>query len=302
MAKQQKTSSKPSNEYDFSKISNVIDNLSKKSMIIVDNMNEERTYINTDVYILNALLSKSILHGGIPRNRITILAGDPATGKSYICYNIIRNAQHDGYKVLFIDTEFSIDRTDFESFGIDVTDSNKFKLIRCGKIEDIKIALIQIIDELKKIKESGLDVSKTIIVIDSIGQLYSEKEKTDALKGDSKADMGKRAQIIKSMLRVITNDLGYLNIPLIATSHVYLTTDLFPQQKQSGGEALNYTPSIVVYLSAAKLEDLEKDDLSLGSTGILVTARSRKNRIAKPKKIKFSIDHDKGCKSWYCSS
>ena len=47
-----------------------------------------------------------------------------------------------------------------------------------------------------------------------------------------------------------------------------------------------------------KLEDLEKDDYSLGSTGILVTARSRKNRIAKPKKIKFSIDHDKGCNKY----
>jgi len=296
MAKQQIKTSKPSNEFGFtnSKISSVIDNLSKKSMVIVDNMNEERTYISTDVYILNALLSKSILHGGVPRNRITIFAGEYATGKSYICYNIMRNAQKDGYKILFIDTEYSIDRVDFESFGIDISNPDKFQLFRCSKIENVKIALVQIIDALIELKEEGLDVSKTLIMVDSLGQLHSGKEKEDAMKGETKTDMT-RAKIIKSMLRLITNDLGFLNIPLVATNHVYLTQDLFPQTKQSGGEATNYTPSIVVYLAASKLEDKDKDDLSLGSSGIIVTARSRKNRIAKPKKIKFSIDPDAGC-------
>jgi recombination protein RecA len=294
MAKQPTKPSKPSNEFGFSKISSVIDNLSKKSMIIVDNMNEERSYISTDVYTLNALLSKSILHGGIPKNRITILAGEYSTGKSYICYNIMRNAQKEGYKILFLDTEYSIDRVDFESFGVDVSDSDKFQLIRCSRIENVKIALVQIIDALIDLKEQGVDVSKTLIIIDSLGQLHSGKEKEDALKGETKTDMT-RAKIIKSMLRLITNDLGYLNIPLVATNHVYLTQDLFPQTKQSGGEATNYTPSIVVYLSASKVEDKDKDELSLGSSGILVTARARKNRIAKPKKIKFSIDPDSGC-------
>lgn len=296
MAKQVKpsTASKSSNEFGFSKISSVIDNLSKKSMIIVDNMNEKRSYISTDVYTLNALLACSPLHGGVPKNRITIFAGEFATGKSFILYNIMRNAQKDGYRILFIDTEFSIDKVDFDSFGVDVSDEDKFRLFRCSGVEDIKIALVQIIDALKELKENGTDVSKTMIVIDSLGQLHSKKEKEDALKGENKSDMT-RAKVIKSMFRLITNDLGYLNIPLIATNHIYLTQDLFPQTKQSGGEALNYTPSIVVYLSASKLEDTDKDDLSLGSNGIIVTARSRKNRIAKPKKIKFSISHETGC-------
>lgn len=294
MAKTVKSNISKSNDFDFSKISSVIDNLSKKSMIIVDNMNEERSYISTDVYTLNALLAKSILHGGVPKNRITIFAGEFATGKSFILYNIMRNAQKENYKILFIDTEFSIDRVDFDSFGVDVTDSDKFQLIRCSKVEDIKNALVQIIEALKELKEKGIDVSKTMIVIDSLGQLHSKKEMDDALKGDNKQDMT-RAKVIKSMFRLITNDLGYLNIPLIATNHIYLTQDLFPQTKQSGGEALNYTPSIVVYLSASKLEDMDKDELSLGSNGIIVTARARKNRIAKPKKIKFKISHDTGC-------
>lgn len=280
--------------FDFSKISNVIDNLSKKSMITIDNLKNDRTYINTGIYILNALLSKSILHGGIAANRFTILAGPTQTGKSYICLNAVRNAQKEGYNIIYIDTEFSIENNDFDMFGIDTTDPNKFILIRSNKVENLKVFLAQLLNELKKLKEKGEDVSKTLFVIDSLGALASNKEIEDAIKGDNKQDMS-RAKQIKSLLRIIIDDLGYLSIPLLATNHVYLTQDLFPQTIQSGGEGLNYLASTIVLLSKAKLEDKERDDMSTGSMGSVITALARKNRLAKPKKIKFEIDHSKGC-------
>jgi len=291
MAKQKITKT---NEFDFSKISNVIDGLSKKAMITIDNLKGEKSYISTGIYILNALISKSIKLGGIPKNRITIFAGPPQSGKSYIALNIARNAQKQGYNIFYIDTEFAIENTDFDMFGIDIENENKFKLIRSNKVENLKIAVVQILDALKEQKDKGVDVSKTLFILDSIGQLASTKEVEDALEGKHKQDMS-RAKAIKSLFRVITSDLGYLNIPLVATNHIYMTQDLFPQEKQSGGEGINYSASVVVYLTIAKIEDKEKDELSLGSTGVVVTAKSRKNRLAKPKKVKFEIDHTKGC-------
>jgi hypothetical protein len=73
------------------------------------------------------------------------------------------------------------------------------------------------------------------------------------------------------------------------------TQDLFPQTVQTGGEGLNYLASVIIYLSKAKLEDKDRDEMSTGSLGSVITAMSRKNRLAKPKKIKFEIDHAKGC-------
>jgi len=73
------------------------------------------------------------------------------------------------------------------------------------------------------------------------------------------------------------------------------TQDLFPQTVQTGGEGLNYLASVIIYLSKAKLEDKDRDDMSTGSMGSVITAMARKNRLAKPKKIKFEIDHAKGC-------
>lgn len=288
---------KKTDGFNLGKISSVIDNLSKKSMITIDNLKTERTYINTGIYILNALLSKSILYGGLSKNRFTILAGPTQTGKSYICLNVIRNAQKEGYNVIYIDTEFSIENSDFDIFGVDVSDPNKFMLIRSNKVENLKIFLAQLLDELKRQKEKGEDVSKTIFVIDSLGALASRKEVEDAIKGNDKQDMS-RAKNIKSLLRIIIDDLGYLQIPLLATNHVYLSQDLFPQTIQSGGEGLNYLASVIILLSKAKLEDKDKDDMSTGSSGSVITALARKNRMAKPKKIKFEIDHSKGCNAF----
>ena len=196
-----------------------------------------------------------------------------------------------GYNVVWIDTEYSIEKSDFDMYGIDTSDSNKFMLIRSNIVEKIKMFMMSFLDALQKLKDTGVDVSKTIFFIDSIGMLSSEKENT--LKLNVKQDMT-RAKQIKSLVRLITNDLGYLNIPLVATNHTYLTQDMFPQTIMSGGEGLYYAASVILFLSDAKLKTGEEGEMDLGRSGSVITAKSAKNRLAKPKKVKFEIDYSKG--------
>ena len=279
--------------FDFSKISSLIDNISKKDIISIEDFEKEKTFISTGIHVVDALLSKSILKGGIPNNKITIIAGPKQTGKSFISLNIARNAQKMGYNIVWIDTEYSIEKSDFDMYGIDTSNSNNFMLIRTNIVEKIKMLMMTILDGLQKLKESGMDVSKTIFFLDSIGMLSSEKEKEDTLKLNIKQDMT-RAKQIKSLVRLITNDLGYLNIPLVCTNHVYLTQDMFPQTIMSGGEGLYYAASVILFLSDAKLKTGEEDEMDLGRSGSVITAKSAKNRLAKPKKVKFEIDYSKG--------
>jgi GTPase SAR1 family protein len=208
-----------SNSFNFSKLMGIIGEASKKTSIMIDNSNEEATFINTGIYTLNALLSKSIKSGGVPKSRITVFAGPQGVGKSYLCYNIARNAQKENYNIIYIDTEFSVERLQLPSFGIDV--NNNFVLLRNNKVEDIKMFLTSLLEQLKQLKEKGEDVGKTIIFLDSIGQLASIKEIEDALEGKNKQDMS-RAKAIKSLFRIISSDLGYLGIPLVCTNHVYM--------------------------------------------------------------------------------
>lgn len=281
------------NSFNFSNISGLVDNMSKKDIISIENFEKEKSFISTGVYILDALLSKSILHGGISNNRITLLAGPKQTGKSFLSLNIARNAQRLGYNIVWIDTEFSIEKSDFDMYGIDTSDSNTFMLIRTNIVEKIKMFMMTMLDDMTKLKEKGMDVSKTIFFLDSVGMLSSDKEKIDTLKLDIKQDMT-RAKQIKSLVRLITNDLGFLGIPLVATNHVYLTMDMFPQTIMSGGEGLYYAASSIVFLSDSKLKTGEEDEMDLGRSGSIITAKAGKNRLAKPKKVKFEIDHTKG--------
>ncbi len=283
---------KNSSVMSFSDIVGKLQTISKKTAILLETEKKERHYIDTGIYMLNALLSASIKKGGLSDNRITIFAGETGVGKSYLAYNIIRNAQKEGYRCLFIDTEYSVELSDFENFGVNIN-PDKFLLLRSNKVEDLKLTLTQLLDDLKEKKLKGTDIGKNMIILDSIGQLASIKEVDDALSGKNKVDMS-RAKAIKSLFRIINSDLGFLNIPLLATSHIYLSQDLFPVAKLSGGEGLNYSASTIVLLTKAKLKTGEEDEMDLNSSGIVVTAKSRKNRLAKPKKIKFEINHTKG--------
>lgn len=274
----------------FKDMMSCLETISKKTSMIIESTTNVRKYIDTGVYILNAALSKSIF-GGVADNRMTVFAGPTSVGKSYLCNNIAKKAQLAGYNIFYIDTEFAAELDEFQNYGIDV--NKNFTLLRCGKVEDMKIMLTQLINYLKTQKQSGVDIGKSIIFLDSIGQLASEKEVEDALEGKSKTDMS-RAKAIKQFFRIINADLGYLNIAMVCTNHTYKTMDLFPQEVMSGGEGANYSASTIVFLSKAKLKTGEEDEMDLGQSGSIITAQTRKNRLAKPKKVKFEIDFGVG--------
>ncbi len=290
MAKQ-----KPSGKsFSFSQVGDLIKDISKTIPIVIadDNEDKNQELLDTGIYILNAALSGS-LFGGIQSNRISVFAGDSGAGKSFLCYSVVKQAQKKGWNTIYIDTEFSIQRNQLPSYGIDIS-GDRFQLIRSNIVEDIIKLLAQILDQFKTIKMEGGEIPKTMIILDSVGMLASRKESEDAKDGAEKVDMS-RAKKLASMFRIISGDLGYLNVPMLCTNHVYDEMSMFPKKIMKGGQGLYYSASVVSFLSKAKLKDDEVDDMDLGQSGIVVTFKTEKNRLAKPKKVKFEISFVKGC-------
>ncbi len=283
MAKKQESGKK----FEFSKVGSILDNIAKSVPIQIEKEIKERSYISTGVYLLDAALSAKLVGGGILAGRIFGLLGESGAGKSFIAYSICKSAQKDGYSVIYIDTENSIDLEGITKMGID-NDPNKFRLIRSNKVEDINISLTQLLDELKEAKMGGYEIPKILVVLDSIGMMSSNKEKADLLKGDIKQDMT-RAKQLNALFRSISSDLGYLDIPMVCCNHTYLTQDLFPKEISKGGMGLVYSASVLGFLSKSKLKTGEEDDMDLGQSGISVLFKTQKNRLAKPKKIRFDI-------------
>jgi len=287
-----KKEAKEVKKFEFSKIGSILDNIAKSIPIQIEKEIKEKKFITTGVYLLDAALSGKLLGGGVATNRITAFAGESGAGKSFIAYSVSKHAQKAGYSVIYIDTEQAIDLEDLPKFGIDPS-LEKFRLIRSNKVEDVNILLTQLVDDLKQQKLDGYEIPKLMIVLDSLGQMASNKEKADLLKGDIKQDMTK-AKALGSMFRSINTDLGYLEIPMIVCNHTYLTLDLYPAEKLKGGNGLLYSASVIGFMSKSKLKTGEEDDMDLGQSGISVLFKTSKNRMAKPKKIRFDISFAHG--------
>jgi len=279
-------------KFEFSKVGTILDNIAKNIPIQIEKEVKERTFISTGVYLLDAALSAKLLGGGIATSRITGLLGESGSGKSFIAYSVCKSAQKSGYSIIYIDTEESLDLEDLPKFGLDPS-LEKFRLIRSNKVEDVNILMSQLLEDLKKQKMEGYELPKILIVLDSIGQMSSNKEKADLLKGDIKQDMT-RAKQLNALFRSIGSDLGYLEIPFLCCNHTYLTQDMFPREVSKGGLGLVYAASVLGFLSKSKLKTGEEDDMDLGQSGISVLFKTQKNRLAKPKKIRFDISFAHG--------
>jgi len=252
-------------KFEFSAIGKIMSGIADKTSIMIEDASTSKEYIQTGIYILNALLTKSILRGGIQNNRITVLSGESGVGKSFVAYNIAREAQSIGYNVIYIDTEFSVELSDLEAYGIEST-PDKLMLVRSNIVEDIKVTLTQLLDQLKAAKNDGYDIGQTLIILDSAGQLASRKEVEDAKDGKEKADMT-RAKALKSLFRIINSDLGFLKIPLLVTNHTYMSMDLFPQPIMSGGCLVAGNTIIMEDGSSKDIENVKVGDYVMTMNG-----------------------------------
>ena len=221
-------------------------------------------WIDTGNYMLNSLFSADP-NKGIPAGKVVQLAGPSSVGKTFITLNIIRQAQKKGYTVLYYDTEAGLDPENLEEDGIN---PELFIYSPVNRVKEVQTDLLQLIENLEKDQ-------KLFVVIDSLGNLTSNKEYEDSRSGKSAVDMT-RAKEIKSLFRTITLPAAQKNIPIIIVNHEYSTTELYSKKVQSGGSGAQYNSSIIISMSKSK--EKEKDGRIIGS-GVRCT--SVKNRFAR---------------------
>ena len=273
-------------EFSFNDLDEQLTKISPKgSVISVNSYSKIDEWISTGNYLLNAQLSGS-LFGGIPNSRSICLAGESGTGKTFLALNICREAQLMGYNIIYCDSEAAVDQDVIQNFGVD-PDSFRYQPVSTPL--EVRQFVAHLCDQLKKAKDAGKALPKVMLVLDSLGNLATTKERADAISGSDKRDMTKQ-QELRSLFRVITADLAELKIPFVFTNHTYATIGSYvPGQTISGGGGAIYNASVILQLSKAGL----KED-GTNKTGIIVTSKPAKNRFARPLPIKFHISFYKG--------
>ena len=88
------------------------------------------SFVDTGSYIFNALLSGS-LKGGLPKNKITALAGESATGKTFFALGMVKQflEDHPEAAVIYFESESALTKDMIEERGID---SNRIVIVLAG--------------------------------------------------------------------------------------------------------------------------------------------------------------------------
>ena len=228
-------------------------------------------YVDTGSYIFNALVSGS-LFGGLPSNKVTALAGESSTGKTFFALSVVRNflASNPDGGVIYFETESAISRDMIESRGID---SSRMVLFPVATIEEFRTQACRILD--KYLKEPKDKRQPMMFVLDSLGMLSTSKEMEDVANDKQVRDMTK-SQLIKGAFRVLTLKLGQASIPMIVTNHTYdVIGSYIPAKEMGGGTGLKYAASTIIYLGKKK----EKDGTEL--VGNIIKCEAKKSRLSK---------------------
>jgi len=243
------------------------------TQVAADIQDNER-YIDTGSYIFNGLVSGSI-HGGVSSNKITAIAGESSTGKTFFALAVVKNfldSNPDSY-CLYFDTEAAINKALLKSRGVDM---KRLVVVNVVTIEEFRSKALRAVDIY--LKTSVESRKPCMFVLDSLGMLSTEKEIRDALDDKQVRDMTK-SQLVKGAFRMLTLKLGQANIPLIVTNHTYdVIGSYVPTKEMGGGSGLKYAASTIIYLSKKK----EKDGKEI--IGNIIKAKTHKSRLSKENK------------------
>ena len=248
------------------------------------------SFIDTGSFILNGLLSGS-LKGGLPSTKVTALAGESATGKTYFLMGIVKNFLDSNPEagVVNFESESAITKQMVVDRGID---SKRMVIMPVTTVQEFRTQALKVLDTYLLQDES--ERKPLFLCLDSLGMLSTTKEVEDTADGKETRDMT-RAQVLKAAFRVLTLKLGRAKVPMVVTNHTYdVVGSMFPQKEMGGGSGLKYAASSIIYLSKKK----EKDGTEV--IGNIIHCKNHKSRLTvENKMVDVRLTYDKGLDRYY---
>ena len=246
-------------------------------------------FIDTGSYIFNGLLSGSI-YGGLPANKITALAGESATGKTFFLMGMVKNFldANPNSGVVYFESESAITKQMVIDRGID---PERMVILPVTTVQEFRTQALKVLD---RYLQQDVDIRKPMFMcLDSLGMLSTTKEVEDTTDGKETRDMT-RAQVLKAAFRVLTLKLGKAKVPMVVTNHTYDSMGLFSTKEMGGGSGLKYAASSIIFLSKKK----EKDGTEV--IGIIVHCKNHKSRLTMENKmVDVRLTYDKGLDKYY---
>ena len=248
------------------------------------------SFIDTGSYIFNALLSGSI-YGGLPSSKISALAGETSTAKTYFLMGIVKNFLDTNLDagVIYFESESAITKQMVIDRGID---PKRMVIMPVTTVQEFRTQTLTILDTY--LAQNQADRKPMFLCLDSLGMLSTTKEISDTAEGKETRDMT-RAQVLKAAFRVLTLKLSKAKIPMVITNHTYdVVGSMFPTKEMGGGSGLKYAASQIIYLSKKK----DKDGTEV--VGNIIHCKTYKSRLTKENQmVDVRLSYTKGLDRHY---
>lgn len=207
---------------------------------------ELRNKITTEFIKTPSLNLNHALGGGFAKGRITIVAGQPDSGKTFLLLETIAKKQKEDPEFIagWLESEGSLSVADLEQMGIDL---DRFYYDTATRDGGAEVAL----NKVEGVIMQGL---VDMFVINSLKCLTPSEE---LQKGMEQMQVGLQARMNAKMMRKITHSVTENNIAFIMVQH--LTTQIGSMSRDplivSGGQAIMYGASVILDLRKRSMSD-----------------------------------------------
>lgn len=232
-------------------------------IISLDQKLEER-FIKTGVEAVDDLI------GGIPRGRITEVWGQEATGKTHLVSTILANVSKD-HKVLYVDTEFALNRDRVKSLGAEIDNISYIADSRLERVAEL------LVDSVGKYD---------LIVLDSLA--YLTPTTIDNAEVGENA-IGLFARQIKHWVVKFRPRLGVSDTACIVVNQYRKPLGLYAKTESPGGASFHHAVDVRLFLTTNSADKITKAGVTVGHW---VHIEVKKSKVSKPYiKTKFKLEY-----------
>lgn len=265
-----------------------------KSTGITDGYHDPKTWVSTRNFALNKLISGSF-YRGIPLGKVSVLAGESGSGKSYIAVGcVMKEAMEKGILCVLLDSEFAIDAQWLQKAGID-PHSELLMRFPVSQIDECANIVNDFMNQY--LNEYAEDERPPVLfIMDSLGMLSTPTEVDQFKAGDMKGDMGRKAKQLKAFVTQCLKMFGPHQVGLLATNHVYASQNAYaPDDVISGGSGFIFASTVIVTMNKLKLKLDEFGNKVTDVRGIRSKIKVAKSRYSKPfEEIEMHIPYATG--------
>lgn len=202
--------------------------------------------------------------GGVPCGRMTEIFGPESSGKTTMCLSIANQTLLKGEKVLYVDTENSLDYGYAEDVLGKDFDKDRMAIVQPLSAEDAF-----------ELTEKGINSGFRTIIFDSIAALSPMKELEDEF---TDAQVGLAPRLTGKFLRRNAHVIRKNEVAMVLTNQVRANIGAYHGGFETpAGYALKHYTSVRIYITRGK--EIVVDDMKIGN---FVNFVIKKNKLSVP--------------------